>query len=80
MDEQQIASLLFSGEYDHLTVAEFAARFPREDVEPPITADSRPGWRALGVRVVDGVATLPDGRKVRSSAEMIVVPLLADNT
>lgn len=40
--------------------------------------DKRPGYHIIDVPVIDGVATLPDGRTVRSSGHVIRVPI-ADN-
>jgi hypothetical protein len=37
---------------------------------------STPTWTLLEVPVIDGVATLPDGRTVQSSSRVVSVPVL----
>lgn len=71
MTDDEIAAALFSGEYDHLTVAEFAERFPRES-DP---WDGLTGFTLLDVPVIDGVATLPDGTTVRSGSKVVQVAI-----
>jgi hypothetical protein len=73
--EQRIAAALFSGEYDHLTVGEFAAKFAW-DIDPPVDAGPPTTWKFVDCPVVDGVATLPDGSTVRSSSAVVRVPVV----
>lgn len=44
-----------------------------------LTAGDVPSWRLVDIPVIDGVATLPDGTTIRSEANIVRVPILAED-
>ena len=47
--------------------------------EDPVSFETRATYAMIDVPVIDGVATLPDGRTVTSTAQIVRVPVLVES-